>query len=108
MSQTNFVLIVMYDIAVNDKENQKSYRHLFRYLQRSGFYALQASIYIKPLSEKHKSKRYIEEIKSMELVNAHIRSLVVTHQSFLTMETVMGNDSFAERLIKQPNSVIRV
>lgn len=108
MTQTNFVLLVMYDVSMDDAASRKAYRHLFFYLKKAGFYPLQASIYVKPLSEKHKAKYYIEKIKTMVFEKAHIRSLLLTHNNFLAMEAVLGEDSMVERLIKQPNSVIRI
>lgn len=106
MSQTNFVLMLMYDMPVITTADKKAYRKLTNYLQKSGFYALQDSIYIKPLSEKQKAKRYLSEIKQLAAIGSHIRALMLTHQSFIAMEAVIGQDTWGETLIKKPNGVI--
>ena len=106
MPQSRFVLMVMYDLAFYDKAQQKAYRQLFNHLKKSGFYFLQSSIYIKPLSEKQQAEPLITMIKNIPLESAHIRALVLTHQQFLSMQAVAGADQFGENLVKQPCSVI--
>lgn len=106
MSQTNFVLMIMYDIPIDNANDQKAYRKLNRYLQTQGFYLLQASIYIKPLSEKHKAQVYVEAIKTLAQEGSHMRALLMTHTAFLAMETIIGVDTWGEQLIKNPNSIV--
>lgn len=106
MSQTNFILMIMYDIPMVEAKHQKAYRKLSRYLQSEGFYALQGSIYIKPLSEKHKAQIHIDTVKTIALEGSHIRALILTQSAFLAIETIMGADTWGEQLIKNPNSVI--
>lgn len=106
MSQTNFVLMIMYDIPLDNANAQKAYRKLNRYLQAQGFYLLQASIYLKPLSEKHKAQMYIAAIKKLAQKGSHIRALLITHTAFLAMETIIGADTWGEQLIKHPNSIL--
>lgn len=106
MSQTNFILMIMYDIPVTEANYQKAYRKLSRYLQMEGFYCFQGSIYIKPLSEKHKAQTHIEAIKDIALESSHIRALMLTYSAFLAMEVITGADTWGEQLIKNPNSII--
>lgn len=106
MSQTNFILMIMYDIPVTEANYQKAYRKLSRYLQMEGFYCLQGSIYIKPLSEKHKAQTHIDAVKNIALEGSHIRALTMTHSAFLAMEVITGADTWGEQLIKNPNSII--
>ena len=106
MEQSRFVLMIMYDLALYDKAQQKAYRQLFTYLKKSGFYFLQSSIYIKSLAEKKQAGMYIESIQNMPLEVAHIRALILTQQQFMSMKSVLGADHFGERLLKQPYSVL--
>ncbi len=106
MSQTNFVMLVMYDVPTDSPEAKKAYRWLTTYLKRTGFYYLQGSIYVKPLSEKYKSLSIISNIKKIVVDKSNVRSVILTHQAFLSMQVICGQESFGENLIKKKNSVI--
>ncbi|WP_392553433.1 CRISPR-associated endonuclease Cas2 [Orbus wheelerorum] len=108
MGQTNFVLMIMYDVPVNQKKEQQTYRKFNSFLQKSGFYLLQNSIYIKPLSEKQANQKYINKIKELVTDLGHIRALTLTYQQFLAIELVIGDDTWGEKLIKTNNSVLAI
>lgn len=108
MSPTNFVMLVMYDVPTCSPTEKKAYRLLATYLKRTGFYYLQGSIYAKPLSEKYKSLVIIENIKKIVVAESNIRSVILTHHAFLSMQVICGKESFGENLIKKKNSVIVV
>lgn len=96
----------MYDIPVNQQQERRIYRQFNDFLQKSGFYLLQNSIYIKPLSDKKKSQFYISKIKALITELGHIRALTLTYQQFLTIESVIGDDTWGEKLIKSNNSIL--
>jgi len=106
MGQTNFVLMIMYDVPVNEKQAQRTYRKFNDFLQKSGFYLLQNSIYIKSLPDKYNSTKYINKIKELVTDLGHIRALTLTYQQFLAIESVIGEDTWGEKLIKTNHSVL--
>lgn len=49
-------------------------------------------IKFKPLSEKTQAEKDILEISTIIPSDSHVRSLVLTHQQFLTIHPISGND----------------
>lgn len=106
MKQANFVLMIMFDIPVNQKKEQRVYRKFNDLLQQSGFYLLQNSIYIKSLSDKQESQKYIKKIRELMTGLGHIRALTLTYKQFLTIESIIGDDTWGEKLIKTHNATL--
>lgn len=85
------ILIVMFDLPMTTKQEQKSYRNFIKKLKSEGFVMLQKSIYAKCIRGKEALNVYETKVRSYA-DEGSIFLLPVGYKSFCRMTNFAGKD----------------
>ncbi len=105
---TNYILMVLYDIPNNSKDERKEYIKFRKKLIYTGFYQLQESVYIKRYNNKQKIKRILNELEILAPINSNIRVLTLTDSTFDKIHIVSGSLSFNEKIVSKSIKIIEI
>ncbi|WP_373435605.1 CRISPR-associated endonuclease Cas2 [Metamycoplasma equirhinis] len=94
-------LIVMYDIKTNEEDNSKRYAKFLNFLNKSGYFRIQYSIYCKCINAH--TMYNIEKAKIMQYipVNSNVRVMLITENQYQDIELLSGIISEEENLQNQ-------
>ncbi|MGN0178730.1 MAG: CRISPR-associated endonuclease Cas2 [Monoglobaceae bacterium] len=84
------VLMVMFDLPVTDKKQQKAYRKFRKYLQQKGYRRIQESVYVKLLHNIINAEKEISETKLAAPFDSSVQILPLSLHSFKKMTAVRG------------------
>lgn len=99
-------LIVMFDLPVETKVQQKAYRKFHKLLIVNGFMMLQYSIYIRFCNNDTSANKFVRRISNERPIEGNIRILKITENQFENMVVLLGNTSTREEIERHNNLVI--
>lgn len=84
------VLMVMFDLPMTDKKQQKAYRKFRKYLQQNGYRRVQESVYVKLLHNIINAEKEMSRIKHAAPCESSVQVLPLSLRSFKKMTAVRG------------------
>ena len=97
MRMTRFMrLILMFDLPIETKAEQREYRKFVKFLKNEGFIRIQYSVYSKLCINKDSAKTISKHILSNSPDDGDIRYLIITENQFQNIVNVNKNYSLQE------------
>ncbi|WP_373437129.1 CRISPR-associated endonuclease Cas2 [Metamycoplasma equirhinis] len=94
-------LIVMYDINMSNEDNIKKYNKFLNFLNKSGYFRIQYSVYCKCINAHTMYKS--EKIRLLQHVpvDSNVRVMLITENQYQDIELLSGKISEDEYLQNQ-------
>ncbi len=92
--------LVMFDLPMTTKGQQKQYRIFRKELLRLGFTMMQYSIYMRTFQNGESAKRVVPKIKKIAPKDGNVRFLLVTERQYEDMEMIKGEKTKQEQISK--------
>lgn len=99
-------VMCMFDLPMETKEDQRSYRLFRKELLSNGFVMLQYSIYYRIVPNRPAGKKYESILKRMIPRNGEVRLLYVSEKQFEDMQLLVGMKGHQEETIKSQKLVV--
>lgn len=84
-------VIIMFDLPVLTREQQKTYRKFRKWLIESGFVMMQESIYSKIVLNSTAAQFLKAQIRNQNVNEGLIQVMVVTEKQYASIELIVGN-----------------
>lgn len=105
--KSKHILLIMYDIPCNSKEEASDYREFRKNLLKEGAYQIQESIYaIDVLDGKTESNKIENRLSLKAPLNSNIRSILLTQSHFDQMKVISGEITLGEKILKNSCRII--
>lgn len=98
-------MIVMFDLPVKSKVQQKAARDFRVYLIKQGFSMLQLSVYTRFLKGADSKEQIDKAIKQNLPKWGMVRSLTITNYQFLKMQNLVGELNPQENVLQSNNQL---
>lgn len=107
MNENRFMrVIVMFDLPVETKIQQKAYRKFHKELLLNGFLMLQYSIYVRFCNNDTAAVKFMKRISKIKPIEGNIRMLKISEIQFENMVVLLGDTSSRENLERKNNLII--
>ena len=108
MSTNDYIIMIMYDIPINNNKDRKDYVNFRKILLKKGYYQLQESIYICKVSYKSTITSHQLEMKKLAPKDSNVRMLVLTKNQFNSMYIIAGEKTFFESILSEERKIIEL
>ena len=95
-------LLIMFDLPMNTKSEQREYREFRQFLLENGFLMLQYSIY----TNQTMADNYIKKIEKVLPSDGAIRGLIITEKQYEKMKIFLGQKSKVESIITDKKLIV--
>lgn len=99
-------LILMFDLPVETKTDQRHYRQFVKYLKTEGFIRLQYSVYSKLCINNDSAKTITRRLKNNTPVKGDVRYLVVTERQYLNIVNMNGKYTLQENITTTDRTLV--
>lgn len=106
MSYKFMRLLIMFDLPMNTKSEQREYREFRQFLLENGFLMLQYSIYTRICTNQTMADNYIKKIEKVLPSDGAIRGLIITEKKYEKMKIFLGQKSKVESIITDKKLIV--
>ena len=97
-------MLVMFDLPVSTKQDQRNYRQFVKKLENLGFVRIQYSIYVKVCTSLANAKEVEKKIIPYIHKDGIVQTLIITEKQYAGMHFLTGSESrdvrnLSERLV---------
>lgn len=96
----------MFDLPVETKVQQKSYRKFHKELILNGFMMLQYSVYIRFCNNDTSAVKFINRISKEKPIEGNVRILKISELQFENMIVLLGDTSTREEIERKNNLIV--
>ena len=106
MSYKFMRLIIMFDLPMSTKSEQREYREFREFLLENGFLMLQYSVYTRICTNQTMANNYIKKIEKVIPSDGAIRGLIITEKQYEKMKIFLGKKSKMESIITAKKLIV--
>ena len=106
MSYKFMRLLIMFDLPMNTKSEQREYREFRQFLLENGFLMLQYSIYTRICTNQTMADNYIKKTEKVLPSDGAIRGLIITEKQYEKMKIFLGQKSKVESIITDKKLIV--
>ena len=99
-------LVLMFDLPVENKSQQKEYRIFHKHLIKNGFLMLQYSVYVRFCTNDSMASLCIARVQKKLPREGNVRILKITENQFNQMIVLSGEKSEREKIEKENNLTV--
>lgn len=99
-------LMVMFDLPVETKVQQRQYRKFHKHLIENGFLMLQYSVYTRYCNNDTAADKFSQRIHGMKPICGNIRILRITENQFENMILLVGEKTEREKIEKDEHLIV--
>lgn len=99
-------LILLFDLPVETKAEQRNYRQFVKYLKTEGFIRVQYSVYSKLCINSDAAKTVEKRLKQNIPAKGDIRYLIITERQYLNIVNLNNNYTLQEKIITTDRTLI--
>ena len=85
------VILIMFDVPVETKEDRKLYTSLMKIIKEEGYTRIQNSLYFKQIRNIKMSTYNIKLFKKVAREGTNIKALVLTYDQFERIQVISGD-----------------
>ena len=99
-------VLLMFDIPVKSKKEQKYATKFRNELIKQGFFMMQFSVYMRICKGIVSAKSAVERVRGILPPLGNVRALIITEKQFDNMQILLGSAGFNERVNDDKNLVL--
>lgn len=99
-------LLCMFDLPMNNKKEQRSYRRFRKRLMQQGFVMMQYSIYVKTCPNRDSANSTKIRVKAFLPKEGNVRLLEVTESQYQNIEILVGTESIREKIANKTGLIV--